>query len=85
MTVSLPDIVRQKVALTHDRDSSPGAGSIRSMTRRPAGRSTSMATNITCFACGAHGDAISFLIQTKGGNFPIAVGLLAGAQGGSLQ
>jgi hypothetical protein len=25
------------------------------------------------------------LIQTKGGNFPIAVGLLAGAQGGSLQ
>jgi DNA primase len=36
-------------------------------------------------ACGARGDAISFLMQTEGGNFPIAVALLAGAQGGSLQ
>ena len=37
------------------------------------------------FACGAHGDAISFLMQTEGVNFPIAVALLAGAQGGLLQ
>jgi DNA primase len=38
-----------------------------------------------CFACGAHGDAISFLMQTEGVNFPIAVALLAGAQGRFLQ
>ncbi len=34
-----------------------------------------------CFACGAHGDAISFLMPTEGGNVPIVVTLLADAQG----
>jgi DNA primase len=32
-----------------------------------------------------HGNAISFLMQTEGVNFPIAVALLAGAQGRFLQ
>ena len=34
-----------------------------------------------CFGCGAHGDAISFLMQTAGASFPEAVEQLAGEAG----
>src|ERR1043165_7715169 len=34
-----------------------------------------------CFGCGAHGDAISFVMQTEGAAFPEAVERLAGAGG----
>ncbi len=34
-----------------------------------------------CFGCGAHGDAISFVMQTQGCNFPEAVSQLAGEAG----
>ena len=34
-----------------------------------------------CFGCGAHGDAIGFVMQTEGRSFPEAVGLLAGEAG----
>jgi DNA primase len=34
-----------------------------------------------CFGCGAHGDAISFVMQTQGSSFPEAVQSLAGEAG----
>jgi len=34
-----------------------------------------------CFGCGAHGDAISFVMQTQGAGFPEAVAQLAGEAG----
>ncbi len=34
-----------------------------------------------CFGCGAHGDAISFVMQTQGASFPEAVQQLAGEAG----
>ena len=34
-----------------------------------------------CFGCGAHGDAISFVMQTQGSSFPEAVSALAGEAG----
>ncbi len=34
-----------------------------------------------CFGCGAHGDAISFVMQTEGASFPEAVERLAGEAG----
>src|ERR1700759_2204223 len=34
-----------------------------------------------CFGCGAHGDAISFVMQTQGSSFPEAVQSLAGEPG----
>ncbi len=34
-----------------------------------------------CFGCGAHGDAISFVMQTQGSGFPEAVAQLAGEAG----
>jgi DNA primase len=34
-----------------------------------------------CFGCGAHGDAISFVMQTQGSSFPEAVAALAGEAG----
>ncbi len=34
-----------------------------------------------CFGCGAHGDAISFVMQTQGSSFPEAVQQLAGEAG----
>ena len=34
-----------------------------------------------CFGCGAHGDAISFVMQTEGRSFPEAVSSLAGEAG----
>ena len=34
-----------------------------------------------CFGCGAHGDAISFLMQSQGASFPEAVGQLAAEAG----
>jgi DNA primase len=34
-----------------------------------------------CFGCGAHGDAISFVMQTQGASFPEAVASLAGEAG----
>ena len=34
-----------------------------------------------CFGCGAHGDAISFVMQTSGSSFPDAVAQLAGEAG----
>ncbi len=34
-----------------------------------------------CFGCGAHGDAISFVMQTEGASFPEAVQSLAGQAG----
>ena len=34
-----------------------------------------------CFGCGAHGDAISFVMQTQGANFMDAVAVLAAEVG----
>ena len=34
-----------------------------------------------CFGCGAHGDAISFVMQTQGASFPEAVAQLAAEAG----